>query len=106
MVLLAAALVFRGWTPTDKSVESKARMNPRTPHGSQTAILTYHDIIESRQQGSVWFDCTVAELNAQLDWLVKRHAHFVSIDQVYSHLVQGAKIPDHAIAITFADNYE
>jgi peptidoglycan/xylan/chitin deacetylase (PgdA/CDA1 family) len=72
---------------------------------SRTPLLTYHDVIEKRDSNSLWFDCSVDELNAQIAWLTKRHAHFISLDQLYAHLVDGTPLPDHAIAITFADNY-
>ena len=77
------------------------RRNLRT----RTPILTYHDMIERRDSKSLWFDCSVPEFKAQLDWLAKRHAHFIDLDQLYAHLVDGARLPPHAIAITFADNY-
>jgi peptidoglycan/xylan/chitin deacetylase (PgdA/CDA1 family) len=32
-------------------------------------------------------------------------AHFVSIDQIYAHLVSGRPLPSHAVAITAADGY-
>jgi peptidoglycan/xylan/chitin deacetylase (PgdA/CDA1 family) len=79
--------------------ELKKNLRERTP------ILTYHDVIERRDSKSLWFDCTVDEMRAQLDWLTKRHATFISLDQLYDHLVSGTKLPPRAIAITFADNY-
>ncbi|HWA83565.1 MAG TPA: hypothetical protein VG820_09040, partial [Fimbriimonadaceae bacterium] len=73
---------------------------------TRTPILTYHDIIERRDSKSLWFDCSVDEFKAQLDWLTAHHARFITLDQLYAHLVGGAELPPHAIAITFADNYE
>lgn len=72
---------------------------------TRTPVLTYHDVVQARDRNSLWFDCSVAELGNQLDWLVRRHATFVSLDQLYDHLVSGKALPAHAIAITFADNY-
>lgn len=73
---------------------------------TKTPILTYHDVIERRDESSLWFDCSADELANQLDWLKANGAHFVSIDQVYKHLSSGAPLPKYAIAITFADGYE
>jgi len=72
---------------------------------TRTPILTYHDVIEMRDSKSLWFDCSVPEFKSQLDWLAKRHSHFITLDQLYAHLVDAAPLPAHPIAITFADNY-
>jgi peptidoglycan/xylan/chitin deacetylase (PgdA/CDA1 family) len=71
----------------------------------RTLILTYHDVIPKRNSKSLWFDCSVDELRAQLDWLKARGATFITLDQLYSHLTRGTKLPPRAVAITFADNY-
>lgn len=72
---------------------------------TRTPVLTYHDMIPSRDSGSLWFDCSVSEFESQLDWLAKRGAHFISTKQLYEHLTAGTPLPAKAIAITFADNY-
>lgn len=72
---------------------------------SRTPILTFHDIIARRDASALWFDCTTSEFTGILDWLQARHAHFISVDQLYRHLTQRAPIPSHAIVLTFADNY-
>jgi peptidoglycan/xylan/chitin deacetylase (PgdA/CDA1 family) len=76
-------------------------------HGlrTRTPILTYHDVVERRDAKALWFDCTRAEFVQQLDWLTKRGAHFVSLDQLYDHLTTGRQLPSHAVVLTFADNY-
>ncbi|MBS1718687.1 MAG: polysaccharide deacetylase family protein [Armatimonadetes bacterium] len=73
---------------------------------SQSAILTYHDFIPVRDSKSLWFDCTPAEFEKQLDWLTARGAHFVSVDQMAAHVVRHTALPAKSILITFADNYE
>ncbi len=73
--------------------------------GAQTIILTYHDILPERDSKSQWFDCTKAELIAQLDWMTKRGAHFISLQTLYDHLTTGKSLPNHPVVITFADNY-
>jgi peptidoglycan/xylan/chitin deacetylase (PgdA/CDA1 family) len=73
---------------------------------TRTPILTFHDVIENRDFNSLWFDCSVNELEDQIRWLKVHGAHFVTIDQVYRHLAKGEPLPSHAIAITFADGYE
>jgi peptidoglycan/xylan/chitin deacetylase (PgdA/CDA1 family) len=72
---------------------------------SRAVVLTYHDIIEQRGPGSVWFDCTVREFRAQMDELRRNGAAFVSTRQVESFLASGAPLPPRAVAVTFADNY-
>ena len=72
----------------------------------RTPVLTYHDVIPARDADALWFDCTTDELKGQIDWLKARKAAFISLDQLYAHLVDGAKLPPNAIALTFADNYE
>lgn len=73
---------------------------------SRTPVLVYHDIIEKRDAKALWFDCTVAELKDQLDWMTKRGAHFISVDTLYKHLLGSEKMPAKAVCITFADGYE
>ncbi len=73
---------------------------------SSTPILTYHDFIAKRDSHSLWFDCTAAEFEAQLRWLRSHGAHFVSLDQIFDHLVRQKPLPPHSIALTAADGYE
>lgn len=72
---------------------------------SETVLLTYHDVIETRDAQALWFDCTAAELESQLNFLEAKGAHFITLDQLYGHLTKGAKLPSKPVAITFADNY-
>jgi peptidoglycan/xylan/chitin deacetylase (PgdA/CDA1 family) len=72
---------------------------------TRTPVITYHDMVPARGQDTEWFDCTPAEFRSQLDWLTARGAHFISVDHLYRHLTEGERLPPHAIAITFADNY-
>ncbi len=72
---------------------------------TRTPVLTYHDVIEKRDSKALWFDCTVGELNEQLDWLKGKGAAFVTLDQLRAHLVKGTPLPRRAIVVTFADNY-
>lgn len=87
-------------------LSAQVRWQEIRPHVSgHTPILTFHDVIERRGPGSLWFDCTVAELTEILDWLRARKAAFVTLDQLYRHLTLGETLPKNAVAITFADNY-
>lgn len=72
----------------------------------QATILTYHDVIPMRNSQSVWFDCTTAELDHQLQWMQAHGARFVSLDDIAAHIGSRALFSYRAIAITFADNYE
>jgi len=71
-----------------------------------TPILTFHDVIERRDETSLWFDCASNELEAQITWLTAQGAHFVTIDQLFQHLAKGTALPKNSIAVTFADGYE
>lgn len=88
-MILLAALAF---------VEMRHDLQSRTP------VLTFHDVIERRGPGSVWFDCTTNEFKEILDTLGKK-AKFVSLDALYAHLTKGTKLPPNSVVITFADNY-
>ncbi len=73
---------------------------------TKTPILTYHDFIERRDSGALWFDCTTTEFEDQIRWLRARGARFVSLDQIYDYLKKGTSLPRHAVALTFADGYQ
>lgn len=78
---------------------------PPAPRLPRAVVLTYHDVIERRGPGSVWFDCTSAELRAQLDFMARKGATFVSIPQIEAALDGTRALPKRAVALTFADNY-
>ena len=70
-------------------------------------VLTYHDVIGGRRQkDAVWFDCTVAEFEAQMKFLSQQGAHVITLEQLRRHLTTGERLPDRAIALTFDDNYQ
>ncbi len=70
-------------------------------------VLTYHGIIASRTQGdAVWFDCTVAEFEAQMQFLRDQGANVVTLEQLQRHLTLGEKLPDKSIVLTFDDSYQ
>jgi peptidoglycan/xylan/chitin deacetylase (PgdA/CDA1 family) len=81
---------------------------PEIRHGlpPKTIALTYHDIVPRRDSTALWFDCTPGELRAQIEWMKKRGARFVSVAQLYDHLTLGKPLPPHPVVVTFADNYE
>jgi peptidoglycan/xylan/chitin deacetylase (PgdA/CDA1 family) len=72
---------------------------------SHTIVLTYHDVVLSRDRNSVWFDCTVQELEDQLSWLEGKGARFISIQDLYERLAKGKEMPGGSVLVTFADNY-
>lgn len=72
---------------------------------AKTIVLTYHDVIPSRDASSLWFDCSSSELEAQLTWMERHGAHFIKLGDLYRHLTSGSSLPPHPVAITFADNY-
>ncbi|HSI72437.1 MAG TPA: polysaccharide deacetylase family protein [Fimbriimonas sp.] len=72
---------------------------------AETIVLTYHDVIAKRDKDALWFDCTSQELIDQIDWMISKGCHFISVDQLYRHLSTGEALPAMPVLITFADNY-
>ncbi|MDX2064797.1 MAG: polysaccharide deacetylase family protein [Fimbriimonadaceae bacterium] len=85
-------------------IASLVMMAPAETSG-RAVVLTYHDVIEQRGPGSVWFDCTVIEFRTQVEDLRRRGANFISTRQLEAFLDSGKPLPPRAVAITFADNY-
>ena len=75
-------------------------LNQRVP------VIMYHDIIRRRGPGSVWFDSTADQFEAQMKEIQDKGYHPVSLDDLYKHLTTGSDLPDHAIVLTFDDNYQ
>lgn len=76
---------------------------------AQTArvpVIMYHDIIEKRGRGSVYFDCSRKEFQDQMDFLAEQGAQPITLEQLHKHLVRGEPVPDKAIVLTFDDNYQ
>lgn len=69
-------------------------------------VIMYHDIVAKRGTGSVWFDSTKAEFEAQMQWLLDQGAQPISLDALHRHLVRGEPVPEGAIVLTFDDNYQ
>jgi len=69
-------------------------------------VFTYHDVTQSRSQpGAVWFDATVREFEAQMNWLAARGARPLSLEALYRHLTLGEAVPQGAVVFTFDDGY-
>jgi biofilm PGA synthesis lipoprotein PgaB len=66
----------------------------------------YHDIIERRGRGSVWFDCTRSEFEDQMRTILSGGYRPVSLDDLYRHLTTGIELPGKPIVLTFDDNYQ
>ena len=73
---------------------------------SRTPILTYHDFVSRRDARSLWFDCTPAEFKTQLGFFQRHHARFLSLKDIEQAIKSRKRLPDHAIVLTFADNYD
>jgi peptidoglycan/xylan/chitin deacetylase (PgdA/CDA1 family) len=80
-------------------------MSVRAQH-SRVPVIMYHDIIEKRGRGSVWFDCTRAEFEAQMQWLAEQGAQPISLETLHRHLTRGESVPVNAVVLTFDDNYQ
>ncbi|MHB8635739.1 MAG: polysaccharide deacetylase family protein [Fimbriimonadaceae bacterium] len=78
-------------------------------HGGlrQTVVaLTYHDVVPVRTRSSLWFDCSVAELENQVRTMERAKVHFITVTQLYAYLAHGVRLPSRPVCITFADSYE
>lgn len=84
------------------------RLEPMHPRNQDRRIpvLMFHDVVPERGEGSVYFDCTVAELEEMLDALTADGAAFISLEQLHRHLVRGEAVPEGAVVLTFDDNYQ
>lgn len=78
---------------------SIAAMDRRVP------VIMFHDVIPQRGPGSVYFDDTLANFTAQIQFIHDNGLVPITIKQLYDHLSQGAQIPPNAICLTFDDNY-
>lgn len=73
---------------------------------ARVPVVMYHDIIKKRGRASVYFDCTLAEFKAQMDFLADQGAQPITLEQLHKHLTRGDPVPDKAIVLTFDDNYQ
>ncbi|GAB4467585.1 MAG: polysaccharide deacetylase family protein [Armatimonadaceae bacterium] len=69
-------------------------------------VIMYHDITSNAAGKSVYFDCTAAEFEEQINWLEEQGATFISLEQLHAHLVRGERIPMNSVVLTFDDNYQ
>ncbi len=74
--------------------------------GGRTPVIMWHDVIARRGRGSVWFDCTTAEMKKGLDTIAERGYTPVSVADLHEHLTSGKPLPAKAIVLTFDDNYQ
>ncbi len=119
--MLAGCAPHRPATPEQKPVQQSVAVPPAAPAPvlapfrelnlasleQRVPVLTYHGIIASRsQRDAVWFDCTVAEFEAQMAFLKAQGANVVTLAQLQRHLTLGEKLPGKAVALTFDDSYQ
>lgn len=69
-------------------------------------VIMYHDVIAKRDRNSQWFDCSVDEFRAQMEFLKTQGAVPISVQDLYDHLTNGKEVPDTAVVLTFDDNYQ
>jgi peptidoglycan/xylan/chitin deacetylase (PgdA/CDA1 family) len=80
--------------------------SPRSQTG-RIPVIMYHDIVKKRGlPGGVYFDCTRAEFQAQIQWLEEQGATPISLEQLHRHLTRGEEVPERAVVLTFDDNYQ
>lgn len=71
-------------------------------------ILMYHHVrINPRPQDPVWAALNVSpqQLDEQLNYLVTRNFHPVTLDELYTSLQGGEALPSNPIVLTFDDGY-
>lgn len=85
--------------------EKPARHEFVRPDFKHTVVLVYHDMVQKRDKDSLWFDCSLAEFEEQLDTMAKKGVKFVSLSEVEDELFRGKRPDGPQVAITFADNY-
>jgi len=73
---------------------------------SRIPVIMYHDVIEKRGRGSVYFDCTREEFEQQIQFLEEKGATPISLEQLHRHLTRGEAVPERAVVLTFDDNYQ
>jgi peptidoglycan/xylan/chitin deacetylase (PgdA/CDA1 family) len=90
--------------PVPPKAQASASVRPMIANlPARTLILTYHDVRESKE---VWFDTTPKELEAQIVWLKRQGARFITLDQLHSQLTGALPASrTRQVVITFADNY-
>jgi peptidoglycan/xylan/chitin deacetylase (PgdA/CDA1 family) len=69
-------------------------------------VIMYHDVVKERGRGSVYFDCTVAELKQHLKYIEENGITPISLETLHRHLVRGEPVPEKAVVLTFDDNYQ
>jgi len=74
--------------------------------GRRVPVIMYHDVIPRRHSGSMWYDVTAAEFEAQMRELKSRGRTPISLEQLYRHLTLGESVPEGAVVLTFDDNYQ
>ncbi|MBB6051280.1 polysaccharide deacetylase family protein [Armatimonas rosea] len=79
-------------------------ISPRA-QGRRIPVIMYHDIVATKKQKTVFFDCTADEFKDQIAYLEKQGAQFISVEQLQRHLVRGDEVPEKAVLLTFDDNY-
>jgi peptidoglycan/xylan/chitin deacetylase (PgdA/CDA1 family) len=72
--------------------------------GSYSAVLMWHDVVAKKKE--VWFDTTVAEIEAQFRDIKKNGLTPVPLEVLGEHLESGKAIPPGAVVLTFDDNNE
>jgi biofilm PGA synthesis lipoprotein PgaB len=69
-------------------------------------ILMFHDLVQERGKGTLWYDCSVEEFEAIMAEIESEGMTPISLDDLYAHLTTGADVPEKSIVLTFDDNYQ
>jgi poly-beta-1,6-N-acetyl-D-glucosamine N-deacetylase len=69
-------------------------------------VIMYHDLVAERTKESLWYDCSLAEFEAQMEAIDLEGFKVISLDDLYEHLTTGKRVPEKSIVLTFDDNYQ
>ena len=121
LALSGASCPFKKNTPPPSPEVPAASPRPATPAPFDTAlfaplspraqnrripVIMYHDIVATKKQKTVFFDCTADEFQEQIAYLEAQGANFISMEQLQRHLVRGDEVPEKSVLLTFDDNYQ
>jgi peptidoglycan/xylan/chitin deacetylase (PgdA/CDA1 family) len=69
---------------------------------ARVPVIMYHDVLPEKE---VFFDVTVEEFAADLEFIQDNGLTPISLDQLAQHLTSGTPLPEKPVVLTFDDGY-